>query len=782
MTVAVKSTIKTYFETGDKPTQAQFADFIDSYVDGFSFASNPTINDDSTVGYVVGTHWVNSSTQNVFVCTNTSAGNAVWKSFATGSGVANQVTKWSGANTLSGSATFTHDGSLLTLNPSGATIVAPPSGTAFHVAGAGAGEAISRIAVQVFHSGTGYASFAGFAAHGNSGSPAALALGDEIVHLAAYGYDGSAYSVQGYISIFSAIDWNSGTNVRGTRIGFFTTNTTGGSVVSEKVRIWADGGLTVGNVGVRPVGVAVSPGANCLDLSHAASGGTSIIQITGGAGSNYSSIFNIKVGAGATGGTQTFQLFLGNSATAFFSANQFGTTVNSGNNGVALQATGVTKWLINGNVAGTTGTGSLQGSAIWSGATRTSQGVNQTVVDTSTSGALSSFFNVQIAAAAPAAWATLTAYVVGNMVSTGGVWYICIANHTSGTFDTDFVTNRYWDTLSIFKVSKTGEIYTKPTTAATNGLTIIQASTPVIGSGGIELVPATLAVGSGVSICNTSATSNGILNINRAASVKISHDSRFININAKGAGSGGGIYMGAAGIYGWKVGTADSETADTSLSRVSVGVVGTNALSLTPIAATGSPANGFLFTAAAHTALTTLTEFNAIFINGAVIQTFAAGNITTQRFMRIDAPTYAITGGASTITTAATLAISGAPIASGSPLTIITNSYALWVQSGDVLFAGNLTVSTFYRNTPQAVTATGNITSGRVKFTGSTASQTLTLPAGISGTDIFVRNAGSVAITIGKTGGDTIEGETTMILNPGESVLLNYIGTDWTAY
>ncbi len=62
------------------------------------------------------------------------------------------------------------------------------------------------------------------------------------------------------------------------------------------------------------------------------------------------------------------------------------------------------------------------------------------------------------------------------------------------------------------------------------------------------------------------------------------------------------------------------------------------------------------------------------------------------------------------------------------------------------------------------------------------ASQTLTLMAGAAGLSGGVRNAGSVSVSIARAGSDTIEGETTLSLNPGESVLLTFIGTDWTVF
>jgi hypothetical protein len=100
----------------------------------------------------------------------------------------------------------------------------------------------------------------------------------------------------------------------------------------------------------------------------------------------------------------------------------------------------------------------------------------------------------------------------------------------------------------------------------------------------------------------------------------------------------------------------------------------------------------------------------------------------------------------------------------------------------EVKTAGAYACGTFFRSTPQSVTTNATITSGRVKFTGSTAAQTLTLPAGIAGTDCFIRNAGSVAVTIARAGSDTIEGATTFVLEPGEAISLCFVTSDWTVF
>jgi hypothetical protein len=113
-------------------------------------------------------------------------------------------------------------------------------------------------------------------------------------------------------------------------------------------------------------------------------------------------------------------------------------------------------------------------------------------------------------------------------------------------------------------------------------------------------------------------------------------------------------------------------------------VATTSTFTWTQTATTGTTA-GFLVTGAAHTALTASTESIDVNLNLARTVQFGTGALSTQRGMLIQAPTYAFVG-ASTITTAATVAISGAPVA-GTNATI-TNAHALWVQSGTAKFDG----------------------------------------------------------------------------------------------
>ena len=88
-----------------------------------------------------------------------------------------------------------------------------------------------------------------------------------------------------------------------------------------------------------------------------------------------------------------------------------------------------------------------------------------------------------------------------------------------------------------------------------------------------------------------------------------------------------------------------------------------------------------------HSGITASTEYKAFWSNPAPTYTWGAGALTNNRFFHLVAPTMAFDG-ASTVTNAATLAISGAP-AAGTNATI-TNPYALWVESGLSRFDGRI--------------------------------------------------------------------------------------------
>jgi len=108
-------------------------------------------------------------------------------------------------------------------------------------------------------------------------------------------------------------------------------------------------------------------------------------------------------------------------------------------------------------------------------------------------------------------------------------------------------------------------------------------------------------------------------------------------------------------------------------------------VSASPPASTGAPPLLESLAGAAHTALTASTEYSDIYWNLARTVQFSTGAITTQRSVRIAAPTYSFVA-ASTITTAATVQIDGAPVA-GTNATI-TNRTALRVLAGSTTAKG----------------------------------------------------------------------------------------------
>lgn len=100
---------------------------------------------------------------------------------------------------------------------------------------------------------------------------------------------------------------------------------------------------------------------------------------------------------------------------------------------------------------------------------------------------------------------------------------------------------------------------------------------------------------------------------------------------------------------------------------------------------TAGSARAFYIIGGAHTNQSGGVESPDVWFNLARTVQFAGG-VTTQRTVKIQAPTYSMVS-ADTMTTAATVAISGAPVA-GTNATI-TNRYALWVEDGQTKLVNN---------------------------------------------------------------------------------------------
>lgn len=130
-----------------------------------------------------------------------------------------------------------------------------------------------------------------------------------------------------------------------------------------------------------------------------------------------------------------------------------------------------------------------------------------------------------------------------------------------------------------------------------------------------------------------------------------------------------GTYLSAANTLGF------------AANGASIGTWGVNTLTLTPAVATSGIPSAFVLTDAAHTTMAASTERIGANFNFSATKQWGTGAITTQREFLIQAPTYRFVG-ASTITSAGTFVVSGAPIA-GTNATI-TNAYSIWSQSGTV--------------------------------------------------------------------------------------------------
>ena len=118
-----------------------------------------------------------------------------------------------------------------------------------------------------------------------------------------------------------------------------------------------------------------------------------------------------------------------------------------------------------------------------------------------------------------------------------------------------------------------------------------------------------------------------------------------------------------------------------------------NAARVVQTVQTSGAQSAFKVTGAANTGVTAATQATDVLFNLERTVTWAAGAgpLAAQRAFYVKAPLYAgDAGDPLTITNAATLCVSGAPgIIAGLN---ISNSYALWIESGASLFGGSLSV------------------------------------------------------------------------------------------
>lgn len=611
MAAAVKSTVKTYFETGDKPIQSEFETFIDSYTDGFTFASSPTVNDDTADGYVVGTHWINTATQDIFICTNTTAGAAVWKGLITGSVAANQVAFGSAANAIQGSADFTYDGTTFTTKTgvfNGTLSVAP-------VATTGAPNPGILLTAAAHTALTASTEFN--AVFINGAVTQEFATG-ALTTQRFFRVDAPTYSAVGASTITNAATFAvSGAPVAGAN-----------ATITNRYSIWSQNGTV-----------------RMDDI------------VAAGSGSLAGSVLDLAQTWNTTGSPSAIKL----------------------------------------NV------------------TNTARGASSKMLDLQQGGA--SFFYID-----------LNGYpVLGYNTNSSQRAYLYVGGNAAAN------QRLYWDTL---RANQLTLAQTSQLNGHDGGITFTLNAGTVIAHNG---------VGTALILQGSSAWVNP-----PASPVQLAKHGGNVTViggnavtGATHTGQGGRIY-----IYGGIANNAGGTPGAFIDGDVHLAVTAANA-------AIGRVAIG----------TTTLGAVAKLTINAPVTTDALAGVLIT-----------------SPVATHKTLVLQGYTAQSANLQEWQTSAGAVvaYISPTGVVFS-----STYFRNTPQEVTTaatTTAITSGRVKATGTTAGQTLTMPAGVAGTDVFIRNAATVPVTVARAGADTIEGATTFVLNPNESISLTFVGTDWTVF
>jgi len=272
----------------------------------------------------------------------------------------------------------------------------------------------------------------------------------------------------------------------------------------------------------------------------------------------------------------------------------------------------------------------------------------------------------------------------------------------SGTGDTSMPTGS-WNYAGAsgksisFIVNSNSRLTISSTAATLYGTSTTQigtnnSTTTVSGGNGITVqsgVSSNLTVYSGLSLnLYSSYGGNIVLNTGQASTVGDIYFQIGGTTSLRVSGTSGEVFVSANEGFGFEAGTGyffGSNATGTWSMPQGAGTILSARVNLTQNAVSGGTANGYIYTGGAHTALTASTEKPDWNWNGTRTVQFATGALTTQRQYLFQPATYAFVG-ASTLTNAATVAISGAP-AAGTNATI-TNAYALWVQAGTSRFDG----------------------------------------------------------------------------------------------
>ena len=200
-------------------------------------------------------------------------------------------------------------------------------------------------------------------------------------------------------------------------------------------------------------------------------------------------------------------------------------------------------------------------------------------------------------------------------------------------------------------------------------------------------------------------------------------------------GGGAGL-LTVTDAYTVRIGAPPIGAGSATLTNAwSLGVTGAvrllSLLLVNPAPVSSGTFTGVTQVAAAHTNLTASAEVPDTNFNLSATKTWATGAITTQRDFLVQARTYAFAA-ASTVTTAATLAITNAPQVGANAT--ITNAYALWTQAGATQLDGGSYAPSAGTKSQLGVTATFAPTSGTAVFNVSSLAYTINQTGGANGT------------------------------------------------
>lgn len=274
--------------------------------------------------------------------------------------------------------------------------------------------------------------------------------------------------------------------------------------------------------------------------------------------------------------------------------------------------------------------------------------------------------------------------------------------------------------------------------------------------------------GGGATAGNGLTLTGSVFSIDTSITADLSTNQTFTNKTLTspkitGLGVGDLLLGGAANVVSSLASVASGQVLTSAGAGVAPAWSGTPtlaAMTLTQIAASSGAPTLLSLTGAAHTNLTASTEVIGVRFNFAQTKQHATGALATQREVVFDAPTYSFVG-LSTITNTATVAITGAPIA-GTNATL-SNTYALWVQSGKVQIDGSIScgsASTLIEKFGNGASANnfGTALGGSANATAGGVGAALAVGAGTSAT--FAR---SMAFGVGAT--TTADGQIVFCVN-----------------